>query len=164
MSIMKAFPLLLQLRDFIAGNGFVAHVHLDGRALMVTEDDGEVWIYGVQPGGVAGGASQGPEALNEFKTRYLSVLFDFADEARTFAEFKRSVEDFFKYVDSTDEATWTEALKTVRKTNVSLAMLPTISADAVPSRVVVHELVNVQPEMNELPQPEVSQAVLLDAA
>lgn len=42
---MTRYPLLFGFRDLIAGNGFVAGVAINGRALLVDEDDG-FWIFG----------------------------------------------------------------------------------------------------------------------
>lgn len=147
---MKVFPILFQFRDIIAGNGFLARVLVDGRALLTVEDDGDQWVYGVQPGPVSGGASDASTALNEFKMRYQSVLFDIAGDAKTFAEFDREVRAFFNSVDAKDQAEWDAALDAVRKTNASLNELPTIKAETVPSRIEVSEVVKAQPVLNEL--------------
>lgn len=152
MHTMKMFPLVTQFRDLIAGNGFLAHVLIDGRALLVIEDDGDNWVNGVQPGGVAGGASDASTALNEFKTRYQSVLFDIAGEAATFDDFKLQVQEFFDCIDATDEAAWTSALDTIRQTNASLSDLPTVKAETVPSRIQIALVVKAQPALNELAQ------------
>jgi hypothetical protein len=111
---MKTFPLLFQFRDIVAGNGFLARVLVDGRALLTVEDDGDQWVYGVQPGSISGGASDAATALNEFKTRYQSVLFDIAGEAPTFEDFKREVRAFFDTVNQKDESEWMTALDAVR--------------------------------------------------
>ena len=82
---MTRYPLLLGFRDLIAGNGFVASVALNGRALLVDEDDG-FWMYGVNPGGLAAGGSTAAEALAEFRKDYRLVLFDIATEAEGFED------------------------------------------------------------------------------
>jgi len=152
VSTEKMFPILLQFRDVVAGNGFVAHVLMDGRALLVAEDDGDHWVYGVKPGAVAGGAADVSTALTEFQTQYRSVLFAIASEASTFDEFKREVQAFFEQTDSDDEA-WFKALDEVRKSkNVSLDDLPIMSADLVPSKIRIAEVVQAQPAMNDLGQ------------
>lgn len=152
MQTMKMFPIVFRFRDLIAGNGFLARVLVDGRALLTKEDDGDQWVYGVQPGAVAGGASDAATALNEFKTRYESVLFDIAGESATFDDFEREVRSFFDGVDETDEKEWTSALNEVRRTNASLDDLPTVRAESVPSRIEVVLVEKVQPAMNELDQ------------
>ena len=53
---MTHYPLLFGFRDLVAGNGFVAGVNLNGRALLADEGDGFV-MYGVNPGGIAAGGS-----------------------------------------------------------------------------------------------------------
>jgi hypothetical protein len=59
---MTRYPLLLGFRDLIAGNGFVASVALNGRALLVDEGDG-FWMYGVNPT-----VSEWEEAVTEVRT------------------------------------------------------------------------------------------------
>jgi hypothetical protein len=145
-------PIVFRFRDLIAGNGFLSRVLVDGRALLTKEDDGDQWVYGVQPGAVAGGASDAATALNEFKARYESVLFDIAGEAVTFNDFEREVRAFFNGVNETDEEEWTNALREVRRTNASLEDLPTVKAESVPSRIEVALVDKVQPAMNALDQ------------
>jgi hypothetical protein len=149
MSAEKMFPILLQFRDFVAGNGFLAHVTLDGRALLVAEGDGDHWVYGVKPGAVAGGASEASTALSEFKTQYLSVLYDIASDTPTFEAFRVQVQAFFDQTDS-DGEDWDRALEAVRKTNMSLDDLPTIKAEQVPLRLEITEVVQSMPALNEL--------------
>ncbi len=43
------YPLLLDYQDTLFGRGFVAEITACGR-LLATEDDGEWWIAGVNPG------------------------------------------------------------------------------------------------------------------
>src|SRR6266545_6795308 len=94
MDKMTAYPLLIQFRDVIVGNRFIARVVFDGRALLKDEGN-ERWVYGVQPNGVAGGSDgDAAGALNAFKMHYQSVLFDIAAEASTFEEFEREVRQF----------------------------------------------------------------------
>lgn len=154
MSAMNKFPIVFRFRDIIAGTGFLARVQVDGRALLVVEDDGDQWVFGVQPGSVAGGASDAATALNEFKTRYQSVLFDIAGEAKTFDEFEREVRAFFDSSDAADDAEWAAALAAVRQTNAKLDELPSVKAETVPSRISVTLVENqsAQPALNELNQ------------
>lgn len=151
MQAKTKFPILIRFRDTIIGNGFVAHVLIDGRALLVTEAVDEHWVYGVQPGGVAGGASDAPTALNEFKTRYQSVLFDIASEAANFDEFKRNVAEFLECADSVDSVEWEQALQEVRRSNVKLDDLPTVRAETVPVKFQVDNVIQkLEPSFNQL--------------
>ena len=153
MEAMIKFPIVFRFRDFIAGNGFVAHVQVDGRALLVSEGVDDYWVYGVQPGSLAGGASDKASALIEFQNRYQSVLFDMAADAKSYDEFKLSVEAFFNAIDQVDLADWEKALESVRRENASLDELPTWKAETIPSRVLVADLSEpkkAKPALNEL--------------
>jgi predicted RNase H-like HicB family nuclease len=59
------------------------------------QKDGGYWMYGVNPGGVAGGGESREAAFNDLKQAYLSGLFDVALEATTFEAFRGEVERFF---------------------------------------------------------------------
>ena len=131
---------MFSFRDPIVCNGFVAAVAMDGCALLSEEDDQEVWVYGVQPGGLAGGGLQRAVALNEFKKGYMSVLFDIASEATSFVEFKAAVTAFFNEVNEVNQAQWARALDEVRKNNVSLTDLKSVKAETLPPSLTVEEM------------------------
>lgn len=131
---MKRYPLVFSFRDLIAGNGFAAVVSMDGRVLLVEEDDQDTWMFGVQPGGIAGGDPQRKLAFSEFKKSYLSVLFDISAEATSFEQFKGKVTAFFDEINASSVEDWQKALNDVRTNNVSVADLKRVPADArVPS-------------------------------
>ena len=59
---MSHYPLTFRLRDIVQGNGFVATVAVQGRALLHDEGSEGVWIEGVNPGGFAATACSVAEA------------------------------------------------------------------------------------------------------
>lgn len=125
---MTHYPLLFGFRDLIAGHGFIAGVDLSGRALLADEGDG-FWMYGVNPGGIAAGGGSAGEAQAEFRSRYRSVLFDIAAEARDFAEFERQVTQFVEETNTGTATEWDEAVASVRSGAVDADWLPKGSAD-----------------------------------
>jgi len=132
---MKAYPLLFSFRDLIAGKGFVAHVAIDGRALLRVESGEGCWVDGVQPGALADGAAEQAAALSAFKDRYQSVLFDIAQAATSYDEFERDVREFF--AQSSDETEWQAALDEARVAKPSLSSMPTWKAENNPPQIVV---------------------------
>jgi len=130
------YPLLFSYRDLIAGNGFVAGVEMRGRVVLAQEDDG-AWMYGVQPGGIAGGNAQREVAYRRFKESYLSVLFDIAAEAKTFKQFEKAVREFFGEINEPNARDWQAALAEVRRRPTSLAGLPSLKAESQPPRLRV---------------------------
>lgn len=106
-------PLVFGYRDLIEGDGFVAVVEVCGRAILV-ENEGDVWMYGVNPGAVAGGGETRREALSDFRTGYQSVLFDLAECAANFGEFQHQVEAFFHQTNRPNEADWHSAVGDIR--------------------------------------------------
>jgi hypothetical protein len=126
---MTRYPILFGFRDLIAGNGFVAGVGVNGRALLVDEDNG-YWMYGVNPGGLAAGGATPAEAQAEFRVIYRSVLFDAAAEAVDFASFKSEVESFFNETNEPTKVEWDEAVQEVRSGKVSADWLPKGKADS----------------------------------
>ena len=76
------YPVLFTYRDVIIGAGYVAHVEASGRFLI--EDKGtdeDVWIYGVNPGGLRQRASVKKRRPEAFRSSYRTVLIDLAEES-----------------------------------------------------------------------------------
>jgi hypothetical protein len=138
---VKLYPLVFSFRDLIPGNGFVAGVAMDGRALLVVEDDQDTWVHGVQPGGIAAGDSNRRDvALLQFKKSYLSVLHDIAAETSSFQEFQVNVTEFFSAISAPDQADWDRAVAEVRSQQVSLPDLPSVKAESKPPSLLVEQV------------------------
>lgn len=124
-------PLLFTFSDRIVGLGFSAIVTSYGRVLAVDEGDGEVWIYGVEPGAMAASGSDPKEALEAFRQTFANVLRDFAVECRTFAEFDEAIGQFFGSVNEPNERDWQAAVAAVRAGEVQI---PTMRQEPAESR------------------------------
>jgi hypothetical protein len=155
----KKFPLFFSYRDLIAGSGFVAGVAMKGRVLLDMTGE-EVWMYGVQPGGIAGGGLDRACAFNEFRRSYLSVLYDLAAEAKSFKGFNIEVTRFFSEMNGPNADDWTAALTAVRKSGTSLEGLTKVNADAERCALEVVSLTGVRsasPQLNQL-DPVINEA------
>jgi hypothetical protein len=117
---MTHYPLLFGFNDLVAGNGFVAGIALQGRALLVQEEEG-FWMNGVNPGALAAGGKTPAEAQAGFREAYRSVLFDLAHTAGSYETFKREVEAFFHQTDEPTTAEWSQAVLEVRQGRVDAA-------------------------------------------
>lgn len=146
-------PILFTYRDVLAGNGFVAGVEIKGRYLM-SEENEEVWVDGVEPGGIgAGGASQ-REAAAAFRQMYQKVLFDIALDAKTFDEFKAEVEKFFRDVNDLISEEWWNAVKLVRGGKVTSEWLKKEPAESEMGVEVVELAMDKgAPSVKQTPQP-----------
>jgi hypothetical protein len=111
---MANYPLMFKLRDVINGEGYLAGVTLTGRALAVKEDDGNWWLYGVRPAAIADYGSTPQEAFHKLRDRYKNLLFDIAEEAASFDEFKAQVEKFYEQPSPEEEGRWSEAFRAIR--------------------------------------------------
>lgn len=136
---MTSYPVLFGYRDVVTGRNFVAFIKADGRALLAKENDG-YWLFGVQPGGLSAGGKEVSEASREFKMRYLSVLFDIAEEAASFEAFKSEVEQFFGQTSASTQMEWEEAHARVRSGELSHDGLPRRDAASRPPRIEILEL------------------------
>jgi len=47
---MDRYPILFRCRELVEGNGFIAGVGINGRALLF-EEDGDMWVEGILLGG-----------------------------------------------------------------------------------------------------------------
>lgn len=137
---VKRYPLVFSFRDIIAGNGYVAAVGMDGRVLLTEEDDGDTWMFGVQPGGIAGGDRGRDVAFAEFRKSYSSVLFDFAADATSFGEFEAKVTEFFNQINEPVADEWDLALVDVRTKQLSLADLRTVKSESRTPRLTIEEI------------------------
>jgi hypothetical protein len=87
---MSAFPLIYGFRHLVAGHGFVAGVEVSGRALLRFED-GEWWVYGVEPAGLCASGGSELEAYEAFKETFRKVLCDSAELTGDFDSFEADV-------------------------------------------------------------------------
>ena len=109
------YPVLFTYRDVVIGAGYVAHVEASGRFLIEDKESGEdVWIYGVNPGGLAANGPSQKEAAEEFRSSYRTVLIDLAEESIDFDAFKSQVETFYRSTCEATEQDWQEAVIRVR--------------------------------------------------
>ncbi len=146
---MNKLPLLFTFRDKVSGNGFLADIEAQGRALAV-RDEGEVWMNGVQPGGIAEGGENGSEAYAKFRQTYKAVLFDIASETKDFNEFKLLVEAFFHDISHLTEKEWWNAVKRVREEKHTEEGLPIKSAEETEVKVTVKKVEQFTPADNIL--------------
>ncbi len=119
METMERYPILFGRRELIEGNGFVAGVDVNGRALLVKDGDEEYWVEGVNPGGFAARGASPSEALAAFCDEHRVVLFDIASEAGDFSEFKAGVERFFQETNETALQDWNAAVAEVREGKIT---------------------------------------------
>ena len=119
---MTHYPLLFGRHELVEGNGFIARVAVSGRALL-TDEDGEFWVEGVNPGGFAASGKSPNEALAEFSTAFRAVLFDIASEATSFEELRAEVRKFFADTNVPALREWEEAVRQVRAGQVEAEWL-----------------------------------------
>jgi hypothetical protein len=151
---MTHYPLFFGFRDLIAGDGYVASVAVNGRALLAQEDDG-FWMYGVNPGGLAAGGTTAAEAQSEFRNDYRLVLFDIATEAQSFEDFEREVLEFFNATNKPTAEEWEAAVTEVRSGRVDADWLPKRRAET-RLNVAVTKLVHPVPSVNAPDEAEIA--------
>lgn len=144
MSEISHHPLLFTLRDAISGDGFLAGITLSGRGLMQKEDDGKWWMYGVRPAAIAESGTTPQETFLRFRNRYKEILFDIAQEQRSFDDFKKEVERFFYEADEQEERRWEDAFQAIRSANLAppepFSALPRQKPEENPSGIAVERL------------------------
>lgn len=109
----KNIPLYFRFAHIVCGQGFLADVRLHGRATC-TEEFGSTWIYGVNPGGLAETGEDLKWAYAGFRDRLAGVLFDLAEEAGSFEEFRRRARSFFEATDAESVSEWEQARQAIR--------------------------------------------------
>ncbi|MEW5743170.1 MAG: hypothetical protein AB1938_29920 [Myxococcota bacterium] len=147
MSTTMRYPLFCGFREVVVGRKFAAGVELNGRALAEKEQGGW-WLYGVNPGAIAGSGMDLSAAVADFRLRLKGVLFDFAADADDFECFRKEVLAFFKSSDAETEAEWQAARDLVRAGKVDLKGMRKEKAERPRSARVV--LLKLAPQENVL--------------
>lgn len=146
-SPMTEHPLIFTLRDVVSGQGFLAGITLSGKGLMLKEDE-KWWLYGVRPGAIAASGETPDTAFWNFRQRYKETLFDMAESAKNFGEFRSAVEAFYEQPDPVEEERWEKALRLVRaglKIPAPFDKLPQEAPETRPSSISVQRLDSQQP-------------------
>ena len=133
---MSNYPIVFGLHDTVQGDGFLAGVAVQGRALL-HEDEGEVWVEGINPGGFVATGNSVAEALQDFRKVYSAILFDIAVDAKTFEAFQSRVTDFFYASTDAPEREWESAVEDLREGRTSAEWLNRRPADSPRSIAVV---------------------------
>jgi predicted RNase H-like HicB family nuclease len=160
---MDEYPLLFTYREVVTGDGFMAGVILDGRALLVDEKEDGWWAYGVEPGALSETGDTPHEALFYYRQAYASVIADLARDANgSFERFQAMAEAFFAQKDAKDEARWHAARQVLQsdqaKPHAALGGLPREKAES-PRRLLVVRLDKAEAQL-----PAVAEEVALPAA
>lgn len=116
---MPEYPLVFTFKDVVAGNGFLAGVVINGRALMTQEDE-RWWMLGVRPAALAAPGDTPPAAHLEFRNAYRAVLFDMAARVSGYEAFRAEVESFFNEQDEREEKRWGDAGEAIQKQKVTV--------------------------------------------
>lgn len=145
MPEIKHHPLLFSFRDAITGDGYLGGVTISGRALMEQDAEGQWWMYGVRPGSIAESGRTPEDAFLRFRNRFKEVLFDIAEESKTFEDFKKEIERFFYEPNEEEERRWEDALASIRQANACppkpfFSDLERKNPDTMPSGVSVTRL------------------------
>jgi hypothetical protein len=143
-------PLVFTLQNAIEGCGFLAGITVSGKAVMEQDENNEWWMYGVCPGAIAGGGETPNEAFLNFGNRYKEVLFDIADECKSFLSFKSEIEAYFRAEDVEENTRWDQALERVRRNDSALpepfTKLPRKKAEDFEVGIRIERLENKKPQ------------------
>jgi len=125
---MTRYPLLYARRELVEGNGFVARVAVSGRALL-TDEDGDFWVEGINPGGFAANGKSPSEALAELCSTFRAILFDIAADTESFGDFRAAVQKFFDETNAPALREWDEAVQQVKAGKLNAEWLAKRPAD-----------------------------------
>lgn len=140
---MTRYPMFFRHGGLVAGRGFIARVSVWGRCLFEKTDEDLCSFLGVNPGSVAGDGATLQEAHRDFLERVKLVVFDIADEATDYENFRQAVGRFVQDTSEENEADWQAAVARVRSGELDLPGYRRLDAHATEVRVHV-ELVAEQ--------------------
>ena len=111
---MQSIPLFFRFQQVVCGKGFLAEVRFEGRATCAREF-GSTWMYGVNPGALAEEGTDMKAAYANFRNALVGVLFDLAEDAGSFEEFRAAARSFYEATDRDSVVEWEEARRRVRQ-------------------------------------------------
>ncbi len=110
---MPEYPLILTLTFEVRRPKFSARVVAHGRALVAFEE-GAWWCHGVEPGGLTAPGEDPMAAFKAYKLAFEGVLYDLADDASGFEDFRHAACCFIKDVDNNESERWHSARAEIR--------------------------------------------------
>lgn len=134
--LQESLPIILTQRVPVMGENYLASIEMRLRILVEREIvDGceEVWIYGVNPGGISAGGKTIEDAHNAFTKLLCSTIFDMADEAGSFNALKREVTEFVTSTNAPYEERWLKAVELYRNGKATEPEMPKEPAESAPS-------------------------------
>ena len=164
---MNHCPLIFNFTEKVEGDGFMADVKMRGRILWVKEG-GEMWMYGVKPGGVAACGKGEGATYFEFRQTYLEfrrtlqgVLFDISTDSPNYPSFKRKIEKFFDEVSGPTEERWWEAVEEARKGRIKVEDMPILNAETEKPYIEVKKIGKPKASHNVLDslEPDIASAL-----
>lgn len=108
--------ILLHCVETVRGPNYAARVEMRCRVLLVEEGDKNFWVYGVQPGGVAGTGRDTQSAIENFQSGVKSVLLDLLPECNNFEKFKAGVEELHTCINLLNLEQWEGLIEEFGKT------------------------------------------------
>lgn len=118
---MNIYPIIFGPHGaLVAGKGFIAQVSIRGRCLFEETDEDFCCVLGVNPGAVASDGPSIGEAHHAFLERMRLIVFEIAEEAESFDDFKSQVRSFVEETNQPNEALWRDAVDKVRSGEVDL--------------------------------------------
>lgn len=135
----QTFPLTMTYSLPAVGKGYVAGITIKARLLMIAETGEEVWVYGVNPGGICAFAPTQDAAQTRFIDRFNSVVTDLAESADNFQQFKTELTEAFT-TNMEYEKLWLEARKQVQAGSSDIPGMPREVGKIEPA-ITVEELV-----------------------
>jgi len=115
---MLSYPLYFTFKGVIPCKDSKALLVAKARVLMTIEDD-EVWLYGVQPGGMAAFGKSRQEAFVNFRVAFANILVDIESEAANGEEFDQAARRFFHDIDKQDAKVWEESREGIRSGKIN---------------------------------------------
>jgi hypothetical protein len=132
---MNRYPLIFSFTDTVSVAGFTAEVLTKGR-LLASLEPGGVWLYGVNPGGLASGDEDLDRAYVDFRRSFSKVLSDIAEESADLGDFSVKARAF---LDETNEPTskeWMAGVEEVRAGKLDIPGMERKPAEAKPEMII----------------------------
>lgn len=135
---MTDHPLIFKFKGVFQTPLFAAGITVEGHVLATKEEDGQWWLYGVNPGGMSQSGATLDLAYANFRTFFKGIVEDLAAEAPSFEAFQAEVAKFIADTDAEDSARWVKAraeLKAGQAAEASFSKMTRVTGESKPQLV-----------------------------
>lgn len=124
MSKLDSLPLIFDFIESVFTDDYSVQVKVRAKAVVLTEKDGEISIYGVVPAGPTGAGDSLESAMRSFRSNFKETLANVGRWSDSWEDFRSTFNGYFGTTPAHLVRLWDDALENVRTFNREELDLP----------------------------------------